>query len=905
MPHLAKLVEQGVSGNLSTLYPVLSPMLWTSIATGKRAWRHGIHGFTEPDPAGGVRPVTNLGRKTKAIWNILNQQGMKSNVVGWWPSHPAEPINGVMVSNQFQQAVATPDKPWPLKPGTIHPPRLAEAIKEFRVHPSELTAEEIYPFVPLADKVDHEKDKRLGMVAKTLAECASIHAAATAVMQLEEWDFMAVYHDAIDHFCHGFMKYHPPRLPWIPEEDFELFKDVVNGAYQFHDLMLGAMMELAGPETTIIICSDHGFHPDHLRPRELPNEPAGPAEEHRHYGIFVAAGPGIKKDELVFGASLLDITPTILQTYGLPIGEDMDGKPLTTIFETPPDIEYVESWDRIEGDDGSHPEGIKLDPIDNQETLQQLVDLGYIDDVDTNQSKAAESAAKELKYNLARDLISSGKLPEAIEMLEQLWESYQDESRFGIQLFDCYLTMHALEKARTMLETIKARKKDYAEKAGKKLAELKEQYKEKEPDEISDQERRQFHHLQKQAHTNNHTLAFFDGRLLLAEHRYQEALDAFKQANHVQLHNRPSLLQKMGECYIALKQWREAEQNYQQILEIDPINASAHFGLAQVYLNQPGREADALEAIKTSLGLYFHNPQAHYVCGVALQRQGFQLEAIKAFETAVAQNSTLPHAYRRLARLYRVVYGDRIKAKETIKKALAARRKIQDFYAGKLSDVTDATSAIHQSASLGELGQAKVLGAPSDKEIIIVSGLPRSGTSMMMQMLEAGGITPLTDEVRGADEDNTKGYYEYEPAKARNDSEAWLPDAEGKAVKLVAQLLTELTASHHYRIIFMERPLAEVINSQTKMLERLGKQGGQLSKERLANAYISQIEKVKKILARYPEQVSILSVNYHDALEKREETTAQINRFLGGQLNEQAMREAIDPSMRKQFITPQ
>src|SRR5512143_72577 len=85
MPNLENLINSGVMGNLATLYPDLSPMLWTSIATGKRPFKHGITGFTEPDPeTGGIRPVTNLSRKTKAIWNILSQTGRKCNVVGWW-----------------------------------------------------------------------------------------------------------------------------------------------------------------------------------------------------------------------------------------------------------------------------------------------------------------------------------------------------------------------------------------------------------------------------------------------------------------------------------------------------------------------------------------------------------------------------------------------------------------------------------------------------------------------------------------------------------------------------------------------------------------------------------------------------------------------------------------------------
>ena len=94
MPNLARFIEQGVIGNLATLQPVLSPMLWTSIATGKRPYKHGIHGFSEPDPVtGGIRPVTNLSRKTKAVWNILNQNDLNTITVGWWPSNPAEPLS--------------------------------------------------------------------------------------------------------------------------------------------------------------------------------------------------------------------------------------------------------------------------------------------------------------------------------------------------------------------------------------------------------------------------------------------------------------------------------------------------------------------------------------------------------------------------------------------------------------------------------------------------------------------------------------------------------------------------------------------------------------------------------------------------------------------------------------------
>ena len=208
MPNLARLMQSGVHGNHATLYPPLSPMLWTSIATGKRPTKHGIHGFTEPTEDGlGVRPVGNLGRKTKALWNILNQNGKRCIVVGWWPSHPAEPINGVMVSNHFP--FSTSDQPTkPLAPRTISPTERASDLAELRVHPTEITGEILNLFIPDAAQIDQEKDKSLHDLAGIIAETMSIHTVATGLMETESWDLAAIYFAGIDHFSHRFMGYH-------------------------------------------------------------------------------------------------------------------------------------------------------------------------------------------------------------------------------------------------------------------------------------------------------------------------------------------------------------------------------------------------------------------------------------------------------------------------------------------------------------------------------------------------------------------------------------------------------------------------------------------------------------------------------------------------------------------------
>jgi predicted AlkP superfamily phosphohydrolase/phosphomutase/tetratricopeptide (TPR) repeat protein len=905
MPHLEKLVSQGMMGNLSTLYPVLSPMLWTSIATGKRAHKHGIHGFSEPDPAtGGVRPITNLGRKTKAVWNILQQNGLKSNVVGWWPSHPVEPISGVMVSNHFQEIGGSPDKPRPMRPGAVHPPRLAEALAEFRIHPAELEGDMLLPFVPKAAEIDQKKDKRLASVAKILAETSSIHAAATALMQLEPWDFMGVYFDGIDHFCHGFMRYHPPRLDWIDEQSYELYKDVVSAGYQFHDLMLGTYLHLAGADTTVIIVSDHGFHPDHLRVRELPNEPAGPADEHRQFGIIAMKGPDLKKDELVFGASLLDVTPTVLALFGLPLGRDMDGKPLLNAFANPPAVEYIPSWDAVPGDAGLHPAGMQSDPVDQAEALKQLVELGYIDKPDENLEKAAANTVKELRYNLARDYQDSQRLPEAIALFAELWDAWPDESRFGVHLLECRLRLGRAEEARQTLERLQKEKERYAKAAAAELQKLTEEWKDKKPEDLKGDEYRKLNQLRKKAGVNRHAFAFLRGRVLASLGEHEQALQAFALAAEVQVHNRPSLYQHQAESLMALRNWRDAQAKLEEILAIDPINAQAQQGLCRVHLAMR-RPQQALDAALFSIGLIYHNPVAHLLCAMALRQLGRKGEAIAELKTALAQNPVFPLAHRLLAGIY--LRQERIaEANEHRALTKASRERIRAFKAGQgLPEDADVKLDVdmQQSASVASLSNQAALPRLNG-EAVIVSGLPRSGTSMMMQMLAAGGLPILTDGERPADESNPRGYLELEAVKklGREADTSWLEAAQGKAIKVVAPLLPNLPLNHTYRIVFMERPLKEIVASQAAMLARLGKTGGKLSERQLAAAYLKQVDAVRGILSAHAGRVEVLAVDYHEALADPTAAAAEVNRFLGGGLDAAAMAAAVAPELRRQSV---
>ena len=249
---------------------------------------------------------------------------------------------------------------------------MRETFAALRMHPAEVTEAAILPWIPRAAEIDQEKDKRLHSFAKILSENCSIHNAVTWILQNREWDFLAVYYNGIDHFCHGFMHFYPPRMEGIPEDKFAIYKDVVNGAYRFHDMMLETLLQLAGPDATVLLVSDHGFHSDHLRPRGIPAEPAGPAVQHRPFGVFCMKGPHIKQDERIYGATLLDVTPTMLTLFGLPVGEDMDGRVLVQAFEEPPKIERIASWENEPGECGMHPADLRMDPAAAQAVLQQL-----------------------------------------------------------------------------------------------------------------------------------------------------------------------------------------------------------------------------------------------------------------------------------------------------------------------------------------------------------------------------------------------------------------------------------------------------------------------------------------------------------------------------------------------------
>jgi predicted AlkP superfamily phosphohydrolase/phosphomutase/tetratricopeptide (TPR) repeat protein len=915
MPNVQRLVEHGVAGQIATLRPPLSPMLWTSIATGKRPFKHGIHGFSEPTPDGlGIQPVTNLSRRCKAVWNILNQNALKSVVIGWWPSHPAEPIDGVTVSDHFHKARGRLEDGWALLPGTVHPPELAETLAELRLHPEELAGPMLQAFVPRAAEIDQEKDRRLYSLAKILCECVSIHSAATWLIENQPWDLFAVYYDAIDHFSHGFMRYYPPRQEFISEEDFEMYKDVVATAYTFHDQMLGTLLKKIGDDVTVILMSDHGFHPDHLRPKSIPQIPAGPAIEHRDFGVLAMMGPGIKQDELLHGANVLDVAPTVLTMFGLPVGSDMDGKVLTGAFEYPPKVETIPSWEEVPGEDGRHSPDTLLDPVGAKESLDQLVALGYIAKPDENREQAVADTIQELRYNLAMSFQDADRHADAAQIFRELRQADPNEQRFAVYLFVSCQALGIRDEMKDIVDDLDGRRRQLFEEAKVHLKEFGEMIRQrraerraqakaedgKKPEPFfTREERKEFAHWRRLSRFHPPVIDYLRAQVFAMGRLYGEALESLQKVQDAHL-ARPGLFLQTAELYREMGHWDEAEQAYAKALSVDPDNPHAHLGMCRVALRRRKFSIAAQSALECLQRLY-HYPMAHFLLGVALTGLKKYGRAAEAYRVALSLNPNFPEAHLRLAILLQRRLHDPAGAVEHLrifremKMASRKRKKLEPSspLAASPQPADAPTATGFKSPSLPELGD----------EIVVVSGLPRSGTSMIMQMLAAGGLPVLADGVREADTDNPRGYFEYEPVKSLYRNSAWLSEAKGKAVKIVAPLLSHLPEGLAYRVIVIERHLDEILDSQAQMLLHRGEKLEDTSarRARLKEQYGRQMLQVRS-WQRARQEVNVLFLNRDELLKYPHPVAIAMNRFLGGRFDAVRMAAQVDPSLHRQRV---
>lgn len=393
LPTLARLKAGGSWGNIKSMIPMLSPLLWTTVATGVSPDRHGIIDFLVRDEASGKQvPVSSHRRKVKALWNIYSDAGRESAFIAWWATWPAEEVLGHLVSDRVAYSLFGYESSAADLQGATHPPSYFDHIRPRLTDDSDITLAELQRFAPIDEAMFTEQREELksdrtairlpvNQLRKILSSSKSYQTIALDILSRGQPDLFALYYQGIDEIGHRFAHYMPPKMAMVSERDFQRYRGVVEEYYRYQDRQLGEVLDKLEPGTTVIVLSDHGFENGSSRPPDdLPYIEAKPGLWHRRYGMLIFSGPEIRPGRLDT-TSLLDIAPTVLYLAGLPVAEDMEGRVVQEAIAGPFLREYPQrtlaSYERIgqplrgagDGSDGS--------PVD-QAMIEQLQALGYV-----------------------------------------------------------------------------------------------------------------------------------------------------------------------------------------------------------------------------------------------------------------------------------------------------------------------------------------------------------------------------------------------------------------------------------------------------------------------------------------------------------------------------------------------
>lgn len=311
--------------------PLISPVVWTTIATGVPPTRHGILDFLEASPGGGPpRPVTGNSRRAAALWELMSAAGRSTAVVCWWATWPARPPEGGTV-----YADLLVDQLHGLRgglPDLAAPAAAAAAARDLLVSPSSLSAKDLAPLAAVTDaeiaagpKDRPEWDDPVGGLLRLTAATATIKRLTDRELS-RGTDALLVYLEGTDTVGHLFAAHRPPARPWVSPEAARRFSAVPDRYHADVDRWIGEIASRLGASDTLVVVSDHGF----TWGTDRPGYPVGSHDPstvwHRPEGFFVAAGPGVVASPARRRIGILDVTPSLLALAGLPADRGMPGK---------------------------------------------------------------------------------------------------------------------------------------------------------------------------------------------------------------------------------------------------------------------------------------------------------------------------------------------------------------------------------------------------------------------------------------------------------------------------------------------------------------------------------------------------------------------------------------------------
>ena len=328
MPHWKRLTEEGYSARLASFSPLLSPLLWTSAATGVGPDVHRVLDFQEVDPKTGRKvPISGRSREVAAVWNSASASGRSVGVVGWWATHPAEEVNGFFVSDHASPILFERSS----YAGVVYPTTLEPAVRETVAQKARVEDSELEGWFGASDASAVE---RRGSLRRILAATRVNHLLARELYDRQLPDLLVLYLEGTDEIGHVFGGFAPPRLTCVSESDAARYGVVVERYYALVDSLLGQWMRRAREDgATLLVHSDHGFKWGSDRPCEFASKDAATAAFwHRPRGVLASWGGATKRAAGRQEAGILDVAPTVLSLLDLPSDPRMPGEPIADGF---------------------------------------------------------------------------------------------------------------------------------------------------------------------------------------------------------------------------------------------------------------------------------------------------------------------------------------------------------------------------------------------------------------------------------------------------------------------------------------------------------------------------------------------------------------------------------------------
>jgi Flp pilus assembly protein TadD len=459
MPTLARLVREGQSGTLSTLHPPLSPLVWTSMLTGTSPLEHRILDFLRVNPATHKRePITSDERQVPAIWNMVSAAGKRVAGLGFWATYPAEPVNGLMVSDRLFTFLYSETAP---PPGVVYPRELQDwAIDGLRRAQSAGDYASIKAILPWLDRTQYDEAAAItdpyahpvSALRRILIETEVYSDLGLRSFSEHAPDLLVVYIQGTDSIGHVFAPFAPPRQPSVSAEDFARYNGVPARYFALVDRLLEKYRALAESTGSVLMLgSDHGFTWSEGRPTGVSSVAnATAARWHTENGIYLLWGKAIAASQGHSGqGSVQQLAATLLSLTGLPPGKDVLGPPLpgTPASSAGEPFDYRQHFTPMAAlvNDGSGD----LSRVD-QDTLNKLRALGYIGGAEATGRAAGTRTAGSFN-NEGLLLRRAGKTKEASDAFDQAISVDPNLASALWNLSDLLFTENALDKSDALL----------------------------------------------------------------------------------------------------------------------------------------------------------------------------------------------------------------------------------------------------------------------------------------------------------------------------------------------------------------------------------------------------------------------------------------------------------------------